>query len=133
LGSMEKLKKAGLEDFEKIMDIGPVVAASIFEWFNDKQNQKFLDKLLTQVQVIKVKGESSKLQGKTFVFTGTLEGIEREAAKEKVRSLGGNISESVSKKTDFVVAGAEAGSKLEKAQKLGVKVMDEQQFLEMIQ
>ena len=132
-GSMEKLKKAGLEDFEKIMDIGPVVAASIFEWFNDKQNQKFLDKLLTQVQVIKVKGESSKLQGKTFVFTGTLEGIEREAAKEKVRSLGGNISESVSKKTDFVVAGAEAGSKLEKAQKLGVKVMDEQQFLEMIQ
>src|SRR3989344_3234025 len=121
-----------LEDFEKIMDIGPVVAASIYEWLNDKNNGKFLEKLLRQVKIqnskVKIAGQNSKLEGKTFVFTGTLESIEREAAKEKVRSLGGNISESVSAKTHYVVVGAEPGSKAEKAKKLGVKILDEKQF-----
>ncbi len=131
--NIEKLKKASLQDFEKIMDIGPVVAASIYEWFTDKQNLKFLEKLLRQVQIIKVKGESSKLQGKTFVFTGTLDTIERDLAKEKVRALGGDISESVSAKTSFVVVGGEPGSKAEKAKKLGVAILDEKAFLEILQ
>ena len=135
-GSIEKVKNTSLEDLEKVMDIGPVVAKSIHEWFNDKHNQKLLKKLLEHVNIEKFKVKSvvqnSKVGGKTFVFTGTLDSIEREEAKEKVRSLGGNISESVSKKTDYVVAGAEAGSKLENAQKLGVKVLSEKEFLELI-
>ena len=131
-GSLEKLREAKLEDFDSIANIGPIVAKSVYEWFCDKGNGKFLDKLLRQVKVIKVKVESSKLSGKTFVFTGTLNGIERESAKEKVRALGGQISESVSAKTDFVVVGAEPGSKAEKAKKLGVKILDEKEFLELI-
>ncbi len=131
-GSIEKLRSASLEDVEKIMDIGPVVAESICQWFSDKHNARFLDKLLKQVTLEKVKVESSKLQGKTFVLTGSLEKLEREEAKERIRALGGQVSESVSAKTSYVVAGAEAGSKLQKAKKLGVTVVDEKAFLEMI-
>ncbi len=117
------------------MDVGPVVAKSIHEWFNDKHNVKLLDKLLKVIKipaVAKAMAGKGKLGGKIFVLTGSMENMEREEAKEKIRSLGGQVSESVSKKTDYVVAGAEAGSKLDKAQKIGVKVLDEKQFLKLI-
>ena len=133
-GSLEKLKRARLEDFEAILNIGPIVAKSVYEWFLDKDNINFLDKLLLAgVKIINPdKKEKGKLAGKSFVFTGTLDSIERELAKEKVRVLGGQVSESVSAKTSFVVVGSEPGSKAKKAEKLGVKILDEKQFLEFL-
>jgi len=133
-GSLENLRKARLEDFDAILNIGPVVAKSVYEWFYDKDNEIFLDKLLKSgVKIINpVKKEKGKLSGQSFVFTGTLNTIERELAKEKVREFGGQVSESVSVKTSFVVVGKDPGSKAEKAKKLGVKILDEKDFLNLI-
>lgn len=124
-----------LEDLQKIPDIGPAVSKSIYDWFHERRNIKFLEKLekagvIIEIPVLQTK--NLKLKAKTFVLTGVLESMPREQAKEKIRALGGNVSESVTKKTDFVVAGAEPGSKLEKARKLGVKIIDEKEFLVMI-
>lgn len=132
--SIEKLKNAKLQDFEQVLNIGPVVAKSIYQWFNDKDNLKFLNKLLQSGIKIKNPGKvgRGKLHGKTFVFTGTLDSIERNLAKEKVRGRGGKVSESVSEKIDFVVAGKEPGSKLNKAKEMRVKIVGEKEFLEMI-
>lgn len=132
-GSLEKIEKALHEDFEKIANIGPVVAESLHEWFTDKSNKKFLEKL--KRVGIKIKKEhihTGPLHGKTFVLTGGLASMERNHAKEKIRQLGGQVSESVSAKTDYVVAGSDAGSKLEKAQELGVKILNEKEFLKLI-
>ena len=132
--SLENIKNAKLQDFDEIVNIGPIVAKSVHEWFSQKDNLKFLDKLKKAGIKIKnpPKKAMGKLSGKTFVFTGTLGSIERELAKEKVRELGGNISESVSFKTSFVVVGLEPGSKVSKAKKLGVKILDEKEFLKII-
>jgi len=133
-GSLEKLKKASLEDLQKVMDIGPQVSKSISEWFRQKRNLEFLEKLRrVGVEIIEEKKPKYQpLEGKTFVLTGGLETITREEAKEKIRLLGGEISESVSKKTDFVVIGKEPGSKFEKAKKLGIKIFEEKEFLRLI-
>lgn len=132
-GDISVLKNAGLEEFDQIANVGPIVSASIYEWFCDKHNRKFLEKLLKKVTVEKAVATGSKLAGKTFVLTGTMEAMGRDEAKEKVRVLGGQISESVSAKTDFLVAGENAGSKLEKAQKLGVKIIGEKEFLNLLE
>jgi len=132
--SMEKLQKAGKEDLEKIQDIGPVVAESIYNWFDDKNNKEFLERLLKAVNIKnqKSKVKSQKLKDLIFVFTGELNSLAREDAKKKVRELGGNISESVSKKTNYVVAGGNPGSKYDKAKKIGVKIINEKEFLGII-
>ena len=132
--NINKIKTASLEDFEKILDIGPVVAKSIFEWFSAKDNTKFLEKLEKKVKITnpKPKPGSDKFNGKTFVLTGSLETMSRDEARGKVRDLGGNTSESVSVKTDYVVVGLEPGSKAEKAKKLGVKILGEKEFLKLI-
>ena len=120
---------------QTIPDIGPKVAESIHNWFRESRNVKLLEKLdKVGVKIISHKSSvvSHKLRGKTFVLTGTLESKSRDEAKEKILAFGGDISESVSKKTGYVVAGSEPGSKLEKARKLGVKVIDEKQFLEVL-
>ncbi|MBM3206166.1 MAG: NAD-dependent DNA ligase LigA [Candidatus Staskawiczbacteria bacterium] len=132
--SIDTFKKAELQDFDSISNIGPVVAKSIYEWLKEKDNIKFLEKLLKFVKIEsqKSKTKSQKLSGKIFIFTGTLETIERSLAKEKVRDLGGQTTESVSEKVDFLVAGSEPGSKLKKAEELGVKVIGEKEFLELI-
>jgi DNA ligase (NAD+) len=134
-GGIEKLKRASLEELEKIMDIGPVVAKSIYDFFQEKRNQNFIKKLL-QVGVIiespRLEVKSQKLKGLTFVLTGGLESMSREAAKEKIRLLGGEVSESVSKKIDYLVVGKEPGSKLEKAKKLGIKTLSEKEFLNLL-
>ena len=133
--TIEKLKDAKLQDFEKILNIGPVVAESIYEWFDDKDNLKFLNKILisgVRVESHGISGKNQKLSGKIFVLTGSLSSMEREEAKEKIRQLGGQISESVSKKVSFVVAGSEPGSKMDKAKKLGVKVINEKEFLDLV-
>src|SRR3989344_1612081 len=132
--SLEKLQEAKLEDFDAMANIGPVVAKSVYEWFRDKRNAAFLRKLKKGGVTITnpPKKEKGKLSGKTFVFTGSLASIDRNLAKEKVRNLGGQVSESVSAKTSFVVAGEAPGSKADKAKKIGVKILNEQQFLEII-
>lgn len=130
--SLEKIESAGKEELEAIEDIGPKVAGSIFEYFKNEDNQKFTGKLLAYGVHIQEDGvRSNKLAGKTFVLTGSLEKYSREEAKEIIRSLGGEMSSSVSKNTDYVIAGENPGSKLQKAQEFGVKVLKEKEFLEM--
>ena len=133
-GALKKIREAKLEDFEKISDIGPVVSKSIYGWFQEKDNLKFLEKLQKFVsikyQVLNIK--QNRLSGKSFVLTGSLETMSRDEAKAKIRGLGGDVSESVSSKTSYVVAGKDPGSKEDKAKKLGVEILDEQQFLKLI-
>jgi DNA ligase (NAD+) len=124
-----------IESLQVIPDIGPKVAQSIYDWFHTEGNIKFLEKLAkvgVVIETLKVDSRKQKLTGKIFVLTGALESMSREEAKEKIRALGGDISESVSKRTDYVVLGKEPGSKYEKAQKLGVQIIDEKKFLEML-
>jgi DNA ligase (NAD+) len=128
----DELMKASADDFEKIRGIGSVVADSIRSWFADKANQKMVKGLLKQIAITQSERQSSRLAGRTFVFTGTLERVSRDEAKKLVKENGGDVSSSVSKKTNFVVAGAEAGSKLTKAQQLGVAVISEDEFLQML-
>lgn len=135
-GSIEKLQLAGISDLEKIEGVGPIVAESVVNWFKNKENQKLLGKLMRQVKIkssqTKPLVSQSKLSGKTFVLTGTLSGMDRDEAKEKIRSLGGDVSSSVSKETDYVVAGENPGSKYEKALELGIQVLTEKEFEDLI-
>jgi len=135
-GSLEKIKNAKLEDFDDILDIGPVVAKSIYEWFNEKENLKLLDRLeKVGVRIptyAKASASKQKFKNLTFVLTGGLENMTRDEARAKIREFGGNVSESVSSKTSFVIEGKEAGSKAEKAKSLGVKILSEGEFLKMI-
>jgi len=126
--------KISLEDLEKLPDIGPVVAKSIYGWFHDKHNLELLDKLEKNGLTIKpITGrKAQKLAGKIFVLTGSLSQLTRGQAKAKIRELGGEVSSSVSQNTDYVVAGAEPGSKLVKARRLGVKILNENEFFELI-
>ncbi len=130
--SIKKIKEANREDFEKVLDIGPVVSESIFEWFKDKSNLKFVERLEQKVKIEPFKVKSQKLSGKIFVLTGSLESMDRDEARAKIRELGGETSESVSSKTNYVVVGSEPGSKAEKAKKLGVEILSEKQFLDLI-
>jgi DNA ligase (NAD+) len=132
-----KFQTLKAEDFEKVDGIGPIVAESIVEWFGDAENIKVLNKLLKQIKILdpqspKLSASSSKLLGKTFVLTGTLSNMSRDEAKEKIRELGGKVASSVSKETDYVVAGESAGSKYEKALDLGVQILDEKGFEKML-
>ena len=134
-GSLKKLARAEINDLLKVKDTGEVVAKSIYDWFRDKRNLKLLEKLdKVGVRIIRPKLQITnyKLQNKIFVLTGELEVMSREEAKEKIRELGGDVSGSVSKNTDFVVAGAEPGSKYDKAKKLGVRIINEKEFLNLI-
>ena len=132
-GQLEKLQKADPEELFRVKDIGQIVAQSIFKWFNNKANQRFINRLVkNKIEIGRVKVIKKKLAGLVFVLTGQLKNFTREQAKTKIRELGGDISGSVSKQTDFVVVGKEPGSKHEKAKKLGVKIIDEDKFLEFI-
>jgi DNA ligase (NAD+) len=115
--------------------VGSVVAASITEYINDKHTLRIFEKL-QDAGVVALLPEGSNLaqtlNGKTFVLTGTLPSLSRDQAKEMIRERGGSISGSVSRKTDYVLAGADPGSKLDEAKKLEVKVIDEQEFRAMI-
>lgn len=133
-GSFEKIKNAPLEELSEIENIGPAVGSSVYTHFRDKNNLKFIDKLFENgVEILKIeKKKAGKLSGKAFVITGTLSSMSRELAKEKIKSLGGKVSGSVSTKTSYLITGAEPGSKLKEAQKLGVKIISEQEFLKML-
>ncbi len=123
------------DDLQRVPDIGPVVAQSIYDWFREPRNVKFMERLEkagVQVEPEIPSEKNGKLQGKTFVLTGSLASMSREEAKEKIRSLGGDPSEAVSRKTDYVVAGTDPGSKYEKAKKIGVKILSEEDFLDLL-
>ncbi|MFA6274122.1 MAG: NAD-dependent DNA ligase LigA [Candidatus Paceibacterota bacterium] len=133
-GTIEKLKKASLEEINEIENIGPAVTKSVYDFFQDKNNLTFIEKLLKNGVVIEKekKKENGKFMGMIFVLTGTLSSMSRELAKEKIIKLGGKVSGSVSKNTSYVLVGENPGSKLTDAQKLGVKIIDEKQFMNML-
>lgn len=132
--TIERVRSATEADLLAISGIGPIVAESVAQFFRDKKNIKIVDDLLKYISLQKAvdsRQEEGKLKGKAFVLTGTLQTMSRDEAKEKIRALGGDVSSSVSKETDYVVAGEAAGSKLDKAQELGVKILSEAEFLEL--
>jgi len=131
---LKVFQKLSLEELQSIPGIGPIVGQSIYDWFHNEKNIKFLEKLEkngVELEVPKIKF-SLKLKGKIFVLTGALKSMTRDEAKEKIRLLGGDVSSSVSKNTDFVVVGEEPGSKYEKAKRFGVKIINENEFLAML-
>ncbi len=132
-GSLEKLREATIEDLEKVPNVGGVMAESVLAWFRDKSNKDLVVRLLKNIMVIKPAATKKTWQGLKFVLTGTLESLTREAAKEKIQMLGGDVAGSVSGETDYVVAGSDPGSKYDKAKKLGVKILDEKEFLEILE
>ncbi len=137
-GSLEKLQMATFEELQNLDGVGPIVAQSLVDYFTDKNNKKLLDNLLKQITFPRLNLGSEKrfklgkLAGQSFVITGTLSTMGRDEAKDKIRALGGNVSESVSVKTTYLVFGENGGSKHAKAQKLGVKVLNEKDFLSLI-
>lgn len=135
-GSMDALMKSDVDTLVSINDIGPITAQSIVEFFKDESNQKLIQTLKEQgLNMIQEKQEikASRFTNKTVVLTGTLEHYTRNEAKEILENLGANVSGSVSKKTDYVIYGTAAGSKLAKAQNLGVATMSEEEFVEEVE
>ncbi len=132
---LDNLARASEEELQQLEDVGPKVARSIVFFFAQPENRKLLEELKAAGVKFKEKAEKAgprPLQGLTFVLTGTLSSMTRDQAKEKIESLGGTVSSSVSKKTDYLVVGEEPGSKLEKAQELGVKTINEKEFLKLL-
>jgi DNA ligase (NAD+) len=136
LGSMERLQEATLEELTELRDVGPVVAASVRAFFDNPENLKVLRRLRAAgvnpvAAVVEVRGDLP-LKGKAFVLTGALQMGSRDDARRRIEALGGKVTSSVSKKTDYLVAGAGPGSKLGKARDLGVEVLDEAAFLRLL-
>jgi DNA ligase (NAD+) len=129
-GSMEALESAGAEELQDVNEVGPRIAESIEEFFSIAANRKLVERLREAGLTLtgKKKQRGAKLAGKTFVLTGTLAHFTRDEAKKMIEDAGGKVTGSVSKKTDYVVAGADAGSKLDKAKELGVEVIDEREM-----
>lgn len=131
--TVEKFSRATEAELLALEGVGPIVARAVVEWFADTENQKLFQRLLKQVQIQPVeKLSSDRLAGQKFVLTGTLQSLSREEAKEKILGLGGEVSSSVSKNTNYLVAGAESGEKLSKAEVLGVTILNEEEFLKLI-
>jgi DNA ligase (NAD+) len=140
-GSLEKLKTAGLDELQTVTEVGPQIAQSITSFFGEKQNLKVLEKLFEAGVSVAADRRATgriaarlagKLAGKSFVFTGTLERHSREDASSLVRTLGAKVASQVSKKTDFVVAGKDAGTKLDKARQLGIRILAEMEFEKLV-
>jgi DNA ligase (NAD+) len=136
-GSLDNLLAADMESLQQVHDVGPVVAQSIADFLAEAHNREVIEQLracgVHWAEQRPLAATALPFSGKTFVLTGTLAALSREEAKEKLEALGAKVSGSVSKKTDYVVAGVEAGSKLDKARELGVAVLDEQQLLTLLE
>lgn len=131
--TVNKLQNATFAELEKMSGVGPIVAQSVVDFFKTKENKKIINNLLRVIIIEKEKsGGSSQLSGKKFVLTGTLPTMSRDEVKAKIKELGGEISESVSKETSYLILGENPGSKLQKAQELNVQIIDEEQFKKMI-
>ena len=135
-GTLEALMGASEQELEDVEDVGGIVAASITEYFADEENRRFVNRLLeagVHPQMHAQQDAGTLFEGMTFVLTGTLPTLSRAQAQEMIRKNGGKATGSVSKKTSIVLAGESAGSKLDKARELGVRIIDEAQFLQMIE
>jgi DNA ligase (NAD+) len=135
-GSMDAIAGAGLEDLQQAEEVGPKVAASILQFFREPRNRELVDRLRAaglQFTYRSARPRNGPLHGLTFVITGTLPNLSREDAKRLIETAGGKVSGSVSRKTNYVVAGEDAGSKLTKAMELEIKILTEDQLLDMIQ
>jgi DNA ligase (NAD+) len=134
--SIENLQKATVEELDAIHEIGLTVAVSVYTWMNDPAHRELIKRLQTAGVKTEIDGDttivSENFNGKTFVLTGKLETLTRDEAAKMIEDRGGRVASSVSKKTDYVVAGSDAGSKLDKANALGVKVLDETEFNSMM-
>ncbi len=132
--TLENVRSGTKEDFESIEGVGPIVASSITEWFHNPIHAKLVNSLVSHVTVLQyVEEEKGGLfSGKTFVFTGSLQSLSRDDAKERVKKEGGKVSSSVSSKTHYVVVGADPGEKYEEAMRLGVPTLNEEAFLALI-
>ena len=133
-GSMEALAGASVEELQNVNEVGPRIAESLAEFFSNPANKKLVDRLGKAGLAFKgqKKQRGTKLAGKTFVLTGTLAHFTRDEAKKMIEDAGGKVTGSVSKKTDYVVAGTDAGSKLDKAKELGVAVIDEKEMAKLV-
>jgi len=136
-GSIERLQNASQEELEQVDEVGPKLAESIYRFLKQPENRELIERLEAAGLPMKsddfVPPEAAQVfEGKTFVLTGTLEGMTREEATSLIEHRGGRVSSSISKKTNFVLVGRDAGSKLDKARKLGVQILDEQQFRTML-
>jgi DNA ligase (NAD+) len=134
--TLDDVFAASVDQLTECEDVGDVIAQSVVQWHGDARNRKLIERLHKagvnfNSQLYQPKAKAGPLAGKTLVLTGTLPNLKREEAAAKIEAAGGKVSGSVSKKTDYVVAGAEAGSKLDKAQKLGVKIIDEAGLLRL--
>jgi DNA ligase (NAD+) len=133
-GSLDRIAQASVDDLQRAEEVGPKVAESVYEFFHEPRNQELVERLRAaglkfEYQSTRKKG--GPLAGKTFVLTGTLPNLSREDATRLIEAAGGKVSGSVSRKTSYVVAGEDAGSKLDKARGLGVEVIDERRLLEL--
>jgi DNA ligase (NAD+) len=133
-GSLDHLMSASIDNLKNINGIGDRVAQAVVDYFSEKKNRGFIEKLLANgVKIQKVEKKlAGKLSGLSFVLTGSLESMARDEAKQKIKTLGGEVNESVSKKTSYLVVGAEPGSKYDKAKQLGVKILSEKEFLKIL-
>jgi DNA ligase (NAD+) len=136
-GSLDRLEQASVEEIDDIHEIGLTVAQSVHDWFADEGNRDLCNRLkLAHVRTETASGAGAQLDGefagRQFVLTGRLETMTRDEARTLIEARGGRVTSTVSKKTDFVVAGEDAGSKLDKANTLGVKVIDEAELKEML-
>jgi DNA ligase (NAD+) len=134
--TLDDLFAANVAQLTEVEDVGEVIAQSLVQWHGDAKNRELIKKLRKaelnfKSALFNPSAALGPLAGKTFVLTGTLPTLKREEAAAKIEALGGKVSGSVSKKTDYVVAGEDAGSKLDKAQKLGVKIIDEAGLLKL--
>ncbi len=134
--TLDDLFAAGVNQLTQCEDVGEVIAQSIVQWYGDERNRKLIERLHKagvnfKSALYQPRAKAGPLAGKTFVLTGALPTLKREEATAKIEAAGGKVSSSVSRKTDYVVAGEEAGSKLDKAQKLGVKIIDEAELLRL--
>jgi DNA ligase (NAD+) len=135
-GSLDKIASAGLEELQQAEEVGPKVALSISRFFAEPRNRELVERLRAaglQFTCESARPKGGPLQGLTFVLTGTLPQLSRDEAKRLIEAAGGKVSGSVSRKTSYLVAGADPGSKLDKARELGVAVLDEPQLRELIE
>jgi DNA ligase (NAD+) len=132
--TLKNIEKASIDDINKIPNIGPVVSRSVYDFFHDKTHLKFIEKFLTNgIKIKKIeKNTNGKFIGMTFVLTGTLPSLSRDQAKEMINKEGGKVSSSVSKNTNYLLAGENTGLKYDEAIKFGVKILDEEEFIKML-
>ena len=134
-GSLEEIIRVSLGELLKVNEVGPVIAESIVHWFHSDENKRLISRLLRVVSIEKInlnKKKKGVFSGKTIVLTGTLSHMSRDEAKAKIRAEGGDVSGSVSKETDYVIVGENPGAKFTDAEKLGVKILTEQEFLKVL-